>query len=52
MIFLIDFVTLSLATDNAHWSRVPDIWQINKLATIATIMGGYSSKTTSYALLH
>lgn len=39
LLFVIDFVTLSLSTDNVRWSRKPDTWNITNLVKIAVILG-------------
>jgi len=39
MIFMTDFVKISLSTDNVRWSRRPDIWNITGLVKVAVILG-------------
>jgi H+-transporting ATPase len=39
LLFVIDFVTLSLSTDNVRWSKKPDTWNITNLVKIAIILG-------------
>jgi magnesium-transporting ATPase (P-type) len=39
MIFMTDFVKISLSTDNVKWSDKPAIWDINRLAKIGTVIG-------------
>ena len=39
LIFLVDFVTLSLATDNVRWSRIPDTWDITGIIKVALTLG-------------
>lgn len=39
LLFLTDFVTLSLSTDNVRWSRKPDTWNVTGLAKAAITLG-------------
>lgn len=39
MIFMTDFVKISLATDNVRWSKKPSVWDINGLAKVAMVLG-------------
>lgn len=39
LLFLTDFVTLSLATDKVRWSRKPDAWNITGLVEVAVALG-------------
>lgn len=39
LLFLTDFVTLSLATDKVRWSRKPNTWNIIGLVEIAVALG-------------
>ncbi len=39
LLFLTDFVTLSLATDKVRWSYKPDTWNITELVKIAVALG-------------
>ena len=39
MIFMTDFVKISLSTDNVKWSDKPAIWNINRLAKIGAVIG-------------
>jgi len=39
LMFMSDFVKLSLATDNVKWSKKPDIWDVTRLARVAAILG-------------
>jgi H+-transporting ATPase len=39
MIFMTDFVKISLATDNVKWSQSPSRWDINGLAKIGIVIG-------------
>jgi H+-transporting ATPase len=39
MIFMTDFVKISLSTDNVRWSKKPSIWDINGLAKVSVVLG-------------
>lgn len=39
MIFMTDFVKISLSTDNVKWSEKPAKWNINGLAKIGVVIG-------------
>jgi H+-transporting ATPase len=39
MIFMTDFVKISLSTDNVRWSKKPSVWDINGLVKVAMILG-------------
>ena len=39
LIFLTDFVTLSISTDNVRYSRMPDSWNIRGLVEVAIALG-------------
>lgn len=39
LMFMSDFVKLSLATDNVKWSKEPDIWDVTGLASVAAVLG-------------
>jgi H+-transporting ATPase len=39
LLFFIDFVTLSISTDNVRWSKSPDTWNIKSLFKVAVIIG-------------
>ncbi len=39
LLFVIDFVTLSLATDNVRWSRRPERWDVSALAKVSVSLG-------------
>lgn len=39
LLFLTDFVTLSLATDKVRWSRKPNTWNITGLVEVAVVLG-------------
>jgi len=39
-LFLIDFVTISLSTDNVRASRKPESWDITSLVKVAAVIGG------------
>ncbi len=39
LVFMIDFVTISLSTDNVKWSRKPEVWNIGALVKVAIAQG-------------
>ncbi|MGC9208716.1 MAG: plasma-membrane proton-efflux P-type ATPase [Nitrososphaeria archaeon] len=39
LLFLIDFVTISISTDNVRWSRRPDKWDVNWLVKVSVLIG-------------
>ncbi len=39
LLFVIDFVTLSLSTDTVRWSKKPDVWSISALAGVSLALG-------------
>ena len=39
LLFLIDFVTLSISTDHVRWSRKPDRWDVNWLVKVSIALG-------------
>jgi len=39
LLFVIDFVTLSISTDNARWSKSPDTWNITGLVKSSIVLG-------------
>ena len=39
ILFMTDFVKISLSTDNVRWSRKPNIWNITGLVKVAAILG-------------
>ncbi|MEO8764277.1 MAG: plasma-membrane proton-efflux P-type ATPase [Ginsengibacter sp.] len=39
MIFMTDFVKISLSTDNVNWSKKPTVWNINALVKIGVVIG-------------
>ncbi|MFA5105361.1 MAG: plasma-membrane proton-efflux P-type ATPase [Candidatus Micrarchaeia archaeon] len=39
LVFMIDFVTISLSTDNVKWSRKPEKWDIGALVKVALALG-------------
>ena len=39
LLFLTDFVTLSISTDNVRYSRMPDSWNIRGLVEVAIALG-------------
>ncbi|MGB6785976.1 MAG: HAD-IC family P-type ATPase, partial [Nitrosotalea sp.] len=51
LIFLVDFVTLSISTDNVRWSKCPNSWNVKSLIKIAGIIG-IATVLESLALLY
>lgn len=39
LLFLTDFVTLSLATDQVRWSHKPNTWKITEIVKVAIVLG-------------
>jgi len=39
LVFMTDFVKLTLATDNVRWSKKPDVWNIAGLVKVAAVLG-------------
>jgi len=39
LLFLVDFITLSLSTDNVKWSSKPEKWNIPLLMAVGTVLG-------------
>jgi len=39
IVFMTDFVKLSLSTDNVRWSKEPDIWNVTGLVKVAVMLG-------------
>lgn len=39
MIFMTDFVKISLSTDNVRWSKKPSVWDINGLVKVSVVLG-------------
>ncbi|MGC8661430.1 MAG: plasma-membrane proton-efflux P-type ATPase [Nitrososphaeria archaeon] len=39
LLFLIDFVTLSISTDHVRWSKNPDRWDVNWLVKVSMVLG-------------
>jgi H+-transporting ATPase len=39
LLFLVDFVTISLSTDNVRWSKNPDKWDVPGLVRVAAPLG-------------
>lgn len=39
LLFLIDFVTLSISTDHVRWSKSPDKWDVNWLVKVSMVLG-------------
>ena len=51
LLFLVDFVTISLATDNVRPSEKPETWNITSLVKAATVLG-VATVVESLALLY
>ncbi len=51
LLFLVDFVTISLATDNVRGSKLPDKWNINGLVKVSSILGA-ATIIESFGLLY
>ncbi len=41
LLFLFDFVTLTLSTDNVRWSKKPATWDVTNLIKISIILGTF-----------
>ncbi|MGB9679064.1 MAG: plasma-membrane proton-efflux P-type ATPase [Thermoanaerobacteraceae bacterium] len=39
LLFVVDFVTLSISTDNARWSREPDTWDVSGIIKSSMVLG-------------
>lgn len=39
LLFVVDFVTLSISTDNARWSKEPDTWNVSGIVKSSMILG-------------
>ncbi|QIW23703.1 plasma-membrane proton-efflux P-type ATPase [Sulfolobus sp. S-194] len=39
LLFMFDFVTLTMSTDNVSWPRKPAVWNINQLVIVSAILG-------------
>jgi len=39
LVFMTDFVKISLSTDNVRWSKKPDAWNITGLVKVAVVLG-------------
>jgi len=39
MIFMTDFVKISLSTDNVRWSKKPETWDVTGLVKVAVVLG-------------
>lgn len=39
LLFLIDFVTISLSTDTVSWSKKPDKWNVSVLVKVGVLLG-------------
>ena len=51
LLFLLDFVTISLSTDNVRWSNEPDTWDVTNLVKVGLVLG-ISKVVASFGLLH
>jgi H+-transporting ATPase len=49
--FMTDFVKVALSTDHLSWSRKPDVWNVNALVKVSTILS-LLVVAESFALLH
>ena len=41
LLLLIDFVTISISTDNVRWSPLPDTWKVGGLTREAVVLGAF-----------
>lgn len=39
LLFMFDFVTLTMSTDNVSWPKKPAVWNINQLVIVSAILG-------------
>ncbi|MBB5254904.1 plasma-membrane proton-efflux P-type ATPase [Sulfurisphaera ohwakuensis] len=39
LLFMFDFVTLTMSTDNVSWPKKPAVWNINQLVVVSAILG-------------
>jgi len=39
LVFMTDFVKITLSTDNVRWSKKPDVWNVAGLVRVAVILG-------------
>ncbi|WP_284679493.1 plasma-membrane proton-efflux P-type ATPase [Aceticella autotrophica] len=39
LLFVVDFVTLSISTDNARWSQEPDTWDVSGIVKSSMVLG-------------
>jgi H+-transporting ATPase len=39
LMFVVDFVTLSISTDNARWSKEPDTWDVKGIVMSSMLLG-------------
>lgn len=39
LLLFIDFVTLSISTDNVRWSKTPDVWDVSGIVKTSVILG-------------
>jgi H+-transporting ATPase len=42
LLFLVDFVTVSLATDRVRWSRQPEKWNVSGLVGVSALLGVFT----------
>ncbi len=42
LLFLVDFVTISLSTDRVRWSRQPEKWNVSGLVGVSTLLGVFT----------
>lgn len=40
LLFMFDFVTLTMSTDNVTWPKKPAVWNINQLVIVSGLLGG------------
>jgi H+-transporting ATPase len=40
LLFFLDFVTISLSTDRARWSKLPEKWNVTGLVKVGVLLGG------------
>jgi H+-transporting ATPase len=42
LLFVVDFVTISLSTDRVRWSRQPEKWNVTGLAKVGVLLGVFT----------
>ncbi len=42
LLFLVDFVTISLSTDRVRWSRQPEKWNVSGLVGVSALLGVFT----------